>query len=79
MGVKLQTLKSGGKTAIGFESGGTDAIAPKLKGRSPLLGSPSRSSRLLSTDDAASAPLSLLIDGGGLGCRESTARGRGRD
>nr|CAE05686.2 OSJNBb0002J11.13 [Oryza sativa Japonica Group] len=28
VGVKLQTLKSGGKTAIGFESGGMDAIAP---------------------------------------------------
>ncbi len=26
--VKLQTLKSGGKIAIGFESGGMDAIAP---------------------------------------------------
>ena len=28
VGVKLQTLKSEGKTAIGFQSGGIDAIAP---------------------------------------------------
>ena len=28
MGVKLQTLKSGGKTTIRFESGGMDAIVP---------------------------------------------------
>jgi hypothetical protein len=28
--VKVQTLKSRGKTAIGFESGGIDAIVPFL-------------------------------------------------
>ena len=30
VGVNLQTLKSGGKTTIGFESGGIDAIVPFL-------------------------------------------------
>ena len=30
VGVKLQTLKSEGKTAIGFESGGTHTIAPNF-------------------------------------------------
>jgi len=32
LGVKVQIVKSGGKTAIGFESGGTDAIAPNNNG-----------------------------------------------